>query len=102
LLTFGVGSGALLLALLNTKVLGKGILGRGLVRLGDASYTLYLSHLIFIDAFHELGFFALLGQKSAPLANLGAITFVIAVCLFSIAFYRLYEKPSYLWLKRRS
>ena len=101
LLTFGVGSGALLLLLLNTKLFETTAVGRGLVRLGDASYTLYLSHLIFIDTSHELGFFALLGQQGSTLANLGAITFITAVCLFSIAFYRLYEKPSYLWLKGR-
>lgn len=101
LLTFGVGSGALLLAFLNTKLFEASALGRALVRLGDASYTLYLCHLIFIDAFHALGFFALLGRQDSTTANLGAITFVIAVCLFSIAFYRLCEKPTYLWLKGR-
>lgn len=101
LLTFGVGSGALLLAVLNTRFFEAALLGRGLVCLGDASYTLYLGHLIFIDTFHELGFFALLGQQGSFLANLGALTFIITVCLFSIAFYRLYEKPTYLWLKGR-
>ena len=101
LLTFGIGSGALLLALLNTKLFESTALGRVMVRLGDASYTLYLGHLIFIDTSHELGFFAILGQAGSTLANIGAITFVIAVCLFSIAFYRLIEKPTYLWLKGR-
>lgn len=100
-LTFGIGSGALILALASNNHLGGTILGRGLAGLGNASYTLYLSHLIFIDSAHELGLFAQLGQQNQTLANLGILTFVAVVCLFSTVFYRLYEKPSYLWLKDR-
>ena len=102
LLTFAVGGGALLLALLKTKFFEATVLGRALAGLGDASYTLYLSHLIFIDTSHELGFFRLLGQQTSALANLGALTFIVAVCLFSIAFYRFYERPCYSWLKGRA
>ena len=101
LLTFGVGSGALLLALLKTKLFELTVLGRALVGLGNASYTLYLSHLIFIDTSHELGFFTLLGQQTSSVANLSALAFIVAVCVFSTAFYRLYERPCYSWLKRR-
>lgn len=101
LLTFGVGSGALILALLNTRLFEANVLGSALVRLGDASYTLYLGHLIFIDTSHELGFFSLLSHQASILANLGALTFIIAVCLFSTAFYRFYERPCYSWLKDR-
>lgn len=101
LLTFGIGSGALLLALLKTKLFEATVLGRALVGLGNASYTLYLSHLIFIDTWHELGFFTLLGQQTSAVANLSALAFIVAVCVFSAVFYRLYEKPCYSWLKGR-
>lgn len=98
--TFGVGSGALILALLNTALYAKTRVGQALTHLGNASYTLYLSHLIFIETAHELGFFSALANQTPLLANLGAATFVGAVCLFSVAFYRVYERPIYLWVKK--
>ena len=100
-ITFGIGSGALILAVASNNLLEGRRLGRGLAGLGNASYTLYLCHLIFIDTAHELGLFAYLGQQDQALANLGILTFIVTVCLFSTTFYRLYEKPTYLWLKSR-
>ena len=98
-LTFGIASVALILALASTDHIRPKWLGRGLVRLGDASYTLYLSHIIFIDVAHQIGFFSFLGHETALLSNLGAVAFVFFVCVFSIFFYRIYERPAYLRIK---
>ena len=91
--TFGLGGGALMIALLGLEKIWESTIGRLLVMLGDASYTLYLCHIIFIDVFHQLGFFYWLSALPAGLPDIGVIVFIVSVCLFSAIFFRLIELP---------
>lgn len=96
--TFGMGSALLIVACLQASTEWTSLGGRALTSLGDASYTLYLCHIIFIDAAHELGLFALLGGYHFVVAECGNVLFMMLVCLFSIGFYRVVERPLYRWL----
>jgi peptidoglycan/LPS O-acetylase OafA/YrhL len=96
--TFGLGSALLIVACLQASTEWTSPGGRALTSLGDASYTLYLCHIIFIDVAHELGLFTLLGGYHFVVAECGNALFMMLVCLFSIGFYRVVERPLYRWL----
>ena len=96
--TFGLGSALLIIACLQTSTGLTSRGGRALTSLGDASYTLYLCHIIFIDVAHELGLFTLLRSSHFIVAESGNMLFMLSVCLFSIGFYRVVERPLYTWL----
>jgi peptidoglycan/LPS O-acetylase OafA/YrhL len=96
--TFGLGSALLIIACLHSPAGWTSRRGRALTRLGDASYTLYLCHIIFIDVAHRLGLFNQLSGYHFIVAELGNTFFVLLVCAFSIGFYRVAERPLYTWL----
>ena len=96
--TFGLGSALLIIACLHLSARWTSRGGKALTSLGDASYTLYLCHIIFIDVAHELGLFTLLGGSHFIVAESGNMLFILLVCLFSIGFYRVVERPLYAWL----
>ena len=96
--TFGLGSALLITACLQTATRWTSSGGRALTSLGDASYTLYLCHMIFIDVAHQLGLFTLLRDCHFVVAECGNVLFILLVCLFSIGFYRVVERPLYTWL----
>ena len=60
--TFGLGSALLIIGCLHLSARWTSRGGKALTSLGDASYTLYLCHIIFIDVAHELGLFTWLGR----------------------------------------
>jgi len=63
--------------------------------LGDASYTLYLSHLIILELFWMLGLRGLF-QSSTPVLPLLGLALILLLCiLFSILYYQKIEKPLY-------
>ncbi|HEX4143245.1 MAG TPA: acyltransferase [Pirellulales bacterium] len=79
----------------------RGRVGRGLVALGDASYSLYLSH-VFVSAVC-IGAAARLGTKNGSPAILSLVVFgasLLACIAASVIFYRYCERPVTDWLSR--
>jgi exopolysaccharide production protein ExoZ len=76
----------------NVKLLHSGFL----LLLGDASYTLYLSHILILHVF------AGLGRHGYPLTGLFWMIFAVAVCsAIAICLHKLVEKPLVNWLNQR-
>lgn len=97
---FGVASFLIVLGTV-THELANGLrVPRMLVFLGDASYSIYLTHVMFINlaalAVRRLGLSALLGPQIATVVN---IAFAV---LAATAFYAVIERPLLRWLSRRS
>jgi len=70
--------------------------GKFLVSLGNASYTLYLSHLIILEIFYYLGlrgFFT--GREHAWMPLAGLFVILLLCVTFSLLYYRNVEKPLY-------
>jgi peptidoglycan/LPS O-acetylase OafA/YrhL len=65
------------------------------VQLGDASYTIYLGHLIFLAMFYLSGLRTFLSGYGHPLIELGFLAFIAASLIFSVMIYRCFEKPLY-------
>ena len=69
---------------------------RSIVSLGDASYTLYLSHLVLLELFYYVGIRDLFtSQNSILLPFLGLISIIFICIIFSLLYYRYIEKPVY-------
>ncbi|HEX7776969.1 MAG TPA: acyltransferase [Parvibaculum sp.] len=71
-----------------------------LVRIGGASYTLYLSHWLVLSAAGKVGAMAF---KSAPLfvVIVWQMSGIVLAVAFSLIFYRTVELPVHRWLKSR-
>ena len=70
--------------------------GRFLVALGNASYTLYLSHLIILEMFYYLGLRNLFTSSEHPWMPLAGLFLILLLCVtFSLLYYRNVEKPLY-------
>lgn len=95
--TFGLGAVAwvtLAVALEQTRTY---VANRVLVALGDASYTLYLSHLLLLAAFYFMGLRDFLAVQSGWVRETGFFLF-LAFCLwFSHLLYIVMERPLYRW-----
>ena len=92
-LTFGIGALTLVWLFL---ILEKEKIYRAkeyLVLLGDASYTIYLSHLVIIWLFYFSGSRDFFMKIEAP--NLGFIVILAIITIFSIIYYLKVEKPIY-------
>lgn len=63
--------------------------------LGDASYTLYLSHLVIIELFYLTGIRGVFTHQNTISPLLGLLTLVTICVLFSIFYYQRIEKPIY-------
>ena len=94
--TFGLG--ALLIVLialiLETKKIYRA--HKYFISLGDASYTLYLSHLIILQLFWVTGLRNLFtNPASITLPVLGFLSILLICILFSLFYYQKIEKPLY-------
>jgi peptidoglycan/LPS O-acetylase OafA/YrhL len=69
------------------------------VRLGDASYSLYLGHIYVVELVSKL-LVAALGAGLLA-AVIGMPLIVVLVCVLSILAYKWFEKPSNDWLRDR-
>jgi len=98
-LTFGVFAISLvwlfLLLEINKIIICSGILKR----VGDASYTLYLCHTIFLDMFFTSGLRNHLANTNYSL--FGIFIYVILIVVFSMLFYKFIELPLYKYAKRK-
>lgn len=93
-LAFGLPSGLILLGIISWEISGRGRTAGWLRRIGDASYTLYLSHflvlLVLKRVFERVGLFTEISALSmAGFMIVGLFASVIT----SLILYRLIERP---------
>ncbi|MGL6560295.1 acyltransferase family protein [Aeromonas hydrophila] len=92
--TFGVFATALLLIaiLFESKNM---VFNKLLIMLGDSSYTLYLSHLIFLSLFYHTGLRDIISQQSEIVATLGFIGYMVFIIIVSHIYSKMIELPIY-------
>ena len=95
ILTFGVGAFFLTLMFLILEQKNIYSANRYAIALGDASYTLYLSHLIIINLFYFMGFRAFFSGEGVLLPLLGLCMIIFISITFSLLYYKFIEKPLY-------
>ena len=91
------GTGALFIVLTFLILEAKGIYraGKELEALGNASYTLYLSHLIIIQLFYFAGLRRFFTSDGILLPLLGFLFLLLLSLVFSLIYYHRVEKPLY-------
>lgn len=100
-LCFGGGGTALVALCIALK--NQGIEHRGwFSSLGGASYALYLSHYAFLLGFAHAAHGGASGHASPGFMGLVLLAAVISAIAFSLAYYRLVERPLYQTLARVS
>jgi len=94
---FSFGTGALSIVLLVLLLERKRIYraNRFLEQLGDASYTIYLSHLILIQIFYVSGLRGFFTSENYIIPLIGWIVMISIVILFSMVYYKKIERPIY-------
>lgn len=93
--TFGSGAFfivALSITLENCKIFSA---PKWITSIGDASYTIYLSHLLFISLFYFSGLRGFLSQQNTLIAEAGFFSYIAAIVLVSVVIYRKFELPIY-------
>ena len=96
-ITFGSGAlfiVALAITLENCKIYKA---RQWMVGIGDASYTIYLSHLSLISIFWYSGLRTFLSHQHMLVAEACFFLCIAAIVLISIVFYRKVELPVYRW-----
>lgn len=94
--TFGAGAAMVVLSALILEHQSLYKAGRIPVAIGDASYTLYLSHLIILELFYYSGlrsFFT--SQIHSWLPLVGLFVIILLCIIFSLLYYKHIEKPLY-------
>ena len=66
-----------------------------LVSVGDASYTLYLSHLAFAALFYSLGVRTFLAHQFRLVSEFGFFAYIAFIIAFSVFVYQKFELPIY-------
>lgn len=105
-LAFGTASAFILYGLISIEATGaSGSLARSiahpwLVKLGDASYSLYLSHLLVINALAIVWKKLAINHSAAQLIYEAVI--LISCILFALYTYRMIERPILHWLRIKS
>jgi peptidoglycan/LPS O-acetylase OafA/YrhL len=94
-ISFGTGalSIVLLALLLEQKMIYRA--NRFLEQLGDASYTIYLSHLILIQLFYISGLRAFFTSEGYIMPLVGWLVMISIVIIFSMIYYKKVERPIY-------
>ncbi|VAW39392.1 Permease of the drug/metabolite transporter (DMT) superfamily [hydrothermal vent metagenome] len=69
-----------------------------LKKIGDSSYTLYLTHTVLLGAFNTLGVRDYFVKKD--IAMIGYILVIVFIIIFSMIFYRIIEAPLYNFFKK--
>ncbi len=94
-LTFGTG--ALFIVLMALLLEQKNIYraGKQFEALGNASYTLYLSHLIIIQLFYLFGLRGFFSSEGVVLPLIGLFVMIALTVIFSLLYYQKIEKPVY-------
>ena len=93
---FGVCLIALAIHLEDNKI----FIANGIVKkIGDASYSLYIVHIIFVNLFYHSGLRNYLTSTSYP--ALGFVLYIIFIVLVSMILYKTIEHPLYNHFKNR-
>jgi len=95
ILTFGLTSFSIILVALILESKHIYYHGKYLEALGNASYTLYLSHLIIIQLFYFSGLRGLFTSTYTILPLLGFLLVIVLCVIFSLIYYQKIEKPMY-------
>jgi exopolysaccharide production protein ExoZ len=96
IMTFGTGAAMTVLVALILEKFSLYRAGKLLVSIGNASYTLYLSHLLILGFFYYAGLRDLFtSQSSILLPFLGLCAILLLCIIFSLIYYRYIEKPVY-------
>ncbi len=96
--TFGLGAASLVWFMQILENHGLYRAGEWLKKIGDASYSLYLSHLILLQALFYLGvrkFFSVDSSMWLPLT--GLLVYIAVVVAFSRLYHVKVERPAYRW-----
>jgi len=94
-LSFGTGAFFIVLSALILEHYQLFCAGKRLEALGNASYTLYLSHLLIIQTFYFSGLRGVFTADNQWLPLLGLLSILLLSVLFSLAYYRKIERPVY-------
>lgn len=94
-LTFGTGALFVVLLALILEEKRLYIAGKKIEALGNASYTLYLSHLIIIQVFYFSGLRAFFTRDGFLFPMLGWILLLSLCVIFSLIYYQKIERPIY-------
>ena len=92
-LGFGLASVMMILGLVRMEYAGRVAPRRFSLTTGGASYSIYLSHILILAAVGKLGLFASLAGLPFGLASLASILVMGAILAYSVAHYRLLERP---------
>lgn len=93
--TFGVSACTLVLSALILESKNFSYKKGFLASLGNASYTLYLSHLVFLELFYFTGLRNIFNSTEMFLSLLGYFFVLSITIIFSLYYYRFIEKPLY-------
>ena len=69
------------------------------VSLGDASYTIYLSHILILDVFVFSGCRDFIGHQSPAILALAFLLLIAAILCFSLFYYKAMEGPLYRYIR---
>jgi len=94
-LSFGTGALFIVLSVLIMEHYQLFRAGKWLEALGNASYTLYLSHLLIIQGFYFSGLRGLFTADNVWLPLTGLLLLLLLSIFFSLRYYRKIEKPIY-------
>jgi len=94
-LTFGTGAFFVMLLALILEQEKLYRTGTFLESLGNASYTLYLSHLILLQLFYVVGLRGVFTGSGTLMPLAGLISMLLLSVVFSLFYYRLVERPVY-------
>ncbi len=94
-LTFGTGALFIVLGALILEQKNLYRAGKQFEALGNASYTLYLSHLIIIQLFYLFGLRGFFSSEGVVLPLIGLFVMIALTVIFSLLYYQKIEKPVY-------
>lgn len=98
--TFGLAAFCLIALALTLEQCGLFRAGPVSIAIGDASYTIYLSHLLFLDVFYTFGLRDLFALQSPVLAEAGFFAYFLASLAVGVLLYQRVERPLYRWAVR--
>jgi exopolysaccharide production protein ExoZ len=99
-LVFGTASLFLLAGLVRLEFLGRSAPLRFSVAAGGASYALYLCHIMWLTASQYMGLNSFLRQYPGWIVQLAFFCYAIFILYYSIAHYRIIEKPFHRQCRR--
>jgi len=101
LMSFGVGSFFLVLLSVVFENIYPNKVPNLIVTLGDSSYTIYLSHLMFLIVINASGITDWIAAKGGSAFEIFSILLLGLLWLFSVYYYKMVERKLYLSMASR-